>query len=82
MFAYRIDSIVVLGGTMFNEKVFILINIAYPSKWQICILNGLKSFTLPLTQQRARNYKISDAIVVSLIHEEGRINSGQFIRRR
>ena len=30
MFAYRIDSIVVLGGTMFKEKVFILINIAYP----------------------------------------------------
>ena len=30
MFAYRIDSIVVLGGTMFNEKVFILINSFYP----------------------------------------------------
>ena len=32
MFAYRIDSIVVLGGTMFNEKVFILIKIAYPNE--------------------------------------------------
>ena len=30
IFIKRIDIILRLGGTMFKEKVFILINIAYP----------------------------------------------------